>query len=842
MPALDASSGHPSSSCPIKYSLTAIFVDTFHGQGQTTLKRSSSIFRLYINRMADNLATVQQIYRPVDRSYSDILARGPGFKLIPLEPQPQLLRALYASPNELETLRKSIRMLLEKEPPDRLLCFLPTSGPDKTARFFYINSEQLQHEKIVDETGHTRQIPVYLYHAFTGRERSWDSDWQNQHGGVFLTGDSSADVWNISGLTYDASNGPVFTLVRGTPDNRSSREVQSTKTTKTMSKSKAVGKWTLGNTIDKGGQAEVFEATCADNKSIWAIKLIRTSNEKKRSRFVREVRKHLELSQKHAPNIITIFDHNLDEFEGGAKEGFIVMPKAETTLDEQLPLLKGRIELCLEIIQGIASGIHEAHAIGVIHRDIKPPNVLFLNKSLHSPMIADFGICFIKETPDEIRDTTTNEIVGSRYFMAPEQELGGPESITERADIYSLGKLLHYMLTGRKFHREDLDKAFEQTELNSDPRVTTILQKILMRSVGRDPNARIQTAKELLEVLYEVQDSSKQSSRIQSEMKTTIPPVNSPSLPDVKAIYESALEYAQRGDILAWRKLFAMSKQERLGLLTQWRIKYEKNPPREDKDLPRMALEGIDVYSQLFCVAFAGVVSGKAKFIDQASALDEVLHPKGWNRSGLSVIVELPETAAFVFQALHGATCLQTDQLSLALNLARMRVDLDGRGHPLHKISRIIGYPPSLGRNYKTGWEFLANLTGQWPWLNEIFGDSDEYLSALCAYYMALNILELAHDIAEGKKDGIADKSGTTYLEIPVIFPFAGPEINRKAYRLLLQDKEQVRNIWKSINVTDAAMKELWPTWMKHSINSLGSRYFSTDNYLVHARLFEDLA
>src|SRR2546426_5605405 len=109
--------------------------------------------------MADNLATVQQIFRPVDRSYSDILVRGPGFKLIPLVPQPQLLRALYASPNELETLRKSIRILLDKEPPDRLLCFLPTTGSEKTARFLYINSEQSQYEKIVDETGHIRQIP-----------------------------------------------------------------------------------------------------------------------------------------------------------------------------------------------------------------------------------------------------------------------------------------------------------------------------------------------------------------------------------------------------------------------------------------------------------------------------------------------------------------------------------------------------------------------------------------------------------------------------------------------------------------------------------------------------------
>jgi hypothetical protein len=60
--------------------------------------------------MADKLATVQQIYRPIDLSYADILVRGSGFKLIPLDPQPQLFRALYASQKDIETLRKSIRI------------------------------------------------------------------------------------------------------------------------------------------------------------------------------------------------------------------------------------------------------------------------------------------------------------------------------------------------------------------------------------------------------------------------------------------------------------------------------------------------------------------------------------------------------------------------------------------------------------------------------------------------------------------------------------------------------------------------------------------------------------
>lgn len=265
---------------------------------------------------------------------------------------------------------------------------------------------------------------------------------------------------------------------------------------------KKIGPWMLGERIERGGQAEVYEATRDEGVVIRALKLISAgSSNKKRQRFAQEVRKHVELSTKGSPNVVPIIDHNIDAFEAGERYGYIVMPKAETTLEKQGLLLRLRVELCLEIFRGIVAGIREAHANGIIHRDLKPSNILFMEGSLRTPLIADFGICFVKGTPDDARVTGVHETVGAKFFMAPEQERGGVTDVRERADIYALGKLFHFMLTGRYLYRENLDEAFEDKEIAGDPRLRVVQTQILSRTVVCDPEQRIQSAVELLELV-----------------------------------------------------------------------------------------------------------------------------------------------------------------------------------------------------------------------------------------------------------------------------------------------------------------------------------------------------
>jgi serine/threonine protein kinase len=263
-------------------------------------------------------------------------------------------------------------------------------------------------------------------------------------------------------------------------------------------KPRTIGGWTILREIGGGGQGRVFEVVHGEGKPIHALKLITSKHPQKRARFAQEIRKHIELVKNGARNIVPIVDHNLDAFEKGQKEGFIVMPRAETTLEREANLLRERIELSLEIFEGIVRGVAEAHSNGVIHRDLKPPNILFLDKSLKTPLVSDFGICLVKGTSEERRLTMANETVGARYYMAPEQERGGIVDVTEAADTYALGKTLHFMLTGRNMYREELEKAFTEDELRADSRLLKIHERILVRTIILDAEDRIQTAQELL--------------------------------------------------------------------------------------------------------------------------------------------------------------------------------------------------------------------------------------------------------------------------------------------------------------------------------------------------------
>ncbi|HYM62502.1 MAG TPA: protein kinase [Thermoanaerobaculia bacterium] len=262
-----------------------------------------------------------------------------------------------------------------------------------------------------------------------------------------------------------------------------------------------VGDWVLGRRIGRGGQGDVFEATRGEGQPIVALKYIEARKPKKRARFIQEVEKHHELSLRGARNIIPIIDHNLQELAGGAVEGYIVMPRAALNLEQAVGTTEGRIEICLEILLGVARGIGEAHRIGVIHRDIKPGNVLFMDPSLREPLVSDFGICLLKQTDDANRLTDAHETVGARFFMAPEQEKGGVADVRESADIYALGKLLVFMLTRRYVHREYFDAELRRDDLESDRRLDRIRQDILAKTIVENPEDRVQTADELIQAL-----------------------------------------------------------------------------------------------------------------------------------------------------------------------------------------------------------------------------------------------------------------------------------------------------------------------------------------------------
>ncbi|MCK4794130.1 MAG: toll/interleukin-1 receptor domain-containing protein [Desulfobacteraceae bacterium] len=286
---------------------------------------------------------------------------------------------------------------------------------------------------------------------------------------------------------------------------------------------------------------------------------------------------------------------------------------------------------------------------------------------------------------------------------------------------------------------------------------------------------------------------------------------------DAKEIYKTALELARQGDIVAWRKIIRQAKTPISSHLIAWRSKYDNNYPREQDGLYKAIDDGISVYSNLFVIALAGIESGREKFNNQISLLDDILYPKQWNQSGSTVLVFFPLTVAYIYQALHGAMCIQTDQLLTAVNLAKTKIELPlQRGRKiLYQTAEIIGWPETLGGNSTRAWNYLMNLSKRWEWIKELFGDEDEYKTSVCAYYMALNVVEFVDTIHSGQEERLAEENENVWPYVPPCFLTLEREIQRKAYQLLLNDPKQLKEVWRSLKISDQKIKELWPKWIK---------------------------
>jgi serine/threonine protein kinase len=139
-----------------------------------------------------------------------------------------------------------------------------------------------------------------------------------------------------------------------------------------------------------------------------------------------------------------------------------------------------------------------AHEQRIIHRDLKPENILVRQDG--EPVVADFGICFV--SPEGERVTLVDEIVGARNYTAPEMEAGRVEDVHPAVDVYSLGKILYWLVSGRDLPRErHRDKPFDLTS-SRDPEMFHVYT-VLDGAIREDASERFQNAYYLAEAVKE---------------------------------------------------------------------------------------------------------------------------------------------------------------------------------------------------------------------------------------------------------------------------------------------------------------------------------------------------
>lgn len=200
--------------------------------------------------------------------------------------------------------------------------------------------------------------------------------------------------------------------------------------------------------IGAGGQGEVYlvEDSTAANAQC-ALKTLRSGFiPKDLARLRQEVQA---LQRIQSPRVLPFMATNLDTYEPSSKTPpFFVTAWARHGTLRQHDYFRKDIDLCLRLFRCVCEGVQAAHDQGVIHRDLKPSNILLLDDE-RDIRVGDFGLCrlALEEPTQESQITSIREMVGPLYFAAPEQT-SLPATSTVRSDIYSLGRTLHYMITG----------------------------------------------------------------------------------------------------------------------------------------------------------------------------------------------------------------------------------------------------------------------------------------------------------------------------------------------------------------------------------------------------------
>ena len=258
------------------------------------------------------------------------------------------------------------------------------------------------------------------------------------------------------------------------------------------------GRYEVGQLLGRGGMAEVRAAHDERLDREVAVKILRpelSADESVRQRFEAEARTAARLSH---PNVVNVFDAGSD----GDRVYMVMERLPGTTLENEMSDGPMAVPRVIDVGQQVASALAVAHAAGIVHRDIKPGNVLTCPDG--TVKVADFGIATVMGSASV---TATGLVVGTPAYLSPERATG--ESATLRSDVYSVGALLYACLAGRRPFEADSAVALMMamqsrsptplSELRAD--VPVALAAVIEKAMARRPEDRFSDAAELTAAL-----------------------------------------------------------------------------------------------------------------------------------------------------------------------------------------------------------------------------------------------------------------------------------------------------------------------------------------------------
>jgi len=259
------------------------------------------------------------------------------------------------------------------------------------------------------------------------------------------------------------------------------------------------GKYRLDRVIGNGGMGAVYGGTHVQLGRNVAVKVLRSDlviDDTLHARFVREARASARIEH---PNAIRVYDFGaLDDFGT-----YLVMEFADGVSLRQLLADRGRLslDLALDLLQQAAAALDSAHANGIIHRDVKPENMMVCFGADGRPVlkVVDFGIAKLLSSDGTTQLTRPSDLIGTPRYMAPEQFTG--EEIDGRIDVYALGVVLYEMLAGRPpfegTFSEIIGKHIYAVPPPLGVEIPEEVARVVYRALAKSPDERPQSPIEL---------------------------------------------------------------------------------------------------------------------------------------------------------------------------------------------------------------------------------------------------------------------------------------------------------------------------------------------------------
>jgi serine/threonine protein kinase len=267
-----------------------------------------------------------------------------------------------------------------------------------------------------------------------------------------------------------------------------------------------LGPYTLDEKIGEGGMGEVYRASHAYLKRPTVVKILRPERSSRQAvaRFEREVQFTSQLAH---PNTVAIFDYGRtdDDVFYYAME-YVDGTTLHSIVEKEGPLPEGRV---IRVLRQICGSLQEAHAMGLVHRDIKASNILLCDRAGVPDFVKvlDFGL--VKMMKGDVNITLPGSLTGTPLYMSPEA-ISSPDTLDGRSDLYAVGVLGYYLLTGRYVFdgrtgmdicRQHLTSEPEPPSAKGDATVSSQLESVLMRCLAKDRDERYSSGHELAEAL-----------------------------------------------------------------------------------------------------------------------------------------------------------------------------------------------------------------------------------------------------------------------------------------------------------------------------------------------------